>query len=235
MCSQIRDLQIATSQPLGTLVSIIANTCFSFGLAMFYSWKLTLVIVSTVPLIVFLLGLLGSRMQPNITKQQSKLTEALKHITSALNSIDTVKCFNGQEIEVAKYNLRIKEAAIWYYRTVNINGQQAGISQFLASAMFVQAFYYGGVLVNSGQKSTGDVVTTFMAALGAFESIAAMVGQLMVLEKGRTAGATLRAVMSQVDADVGGQKPTTSKRLIACRGDISFNNVSCSHALSRVD
>lgn len=193
---------------------------------MYYSWKLTLVIVSTVPLIVFLLGLLGSRIQPNITQQQSKLTEALKHISSALNSIDTVKCFNGQEIEVQKYTQRIKEAAIWYYRTVNINGQQAGISQFLASAMFVQAFYYGGTLVNSGEKSAGDVVTTFLSALGAFEAISAMISQLLVLEKGRTAGATLRAVMTQVESSSTGRDSQSSKRMIACRGDISFKNAS---------
>ena len=192
---------------------------------MYYSWKLTLVIICTVPIMLVVLGWLGSRIQLSITTQQEKLTEALKYITSALNSIDIVKCFNGQSIEVAKYGRKISEAAQWYYKTVNINAQQAGITQFMASVMYVQAFYYGGVLVDKAEKSTGDVVTTFMSALGAFSSISGIVAQLLVLEKGRTAGATLRSIMSQVESGrsiVGSQN--TIKPAV-CRGNINFDNV----------
>jgi len=226
---QVRDLQLAVSQPLGTLVAIAANACFSLGLAMFYSWKLTLVIISTLPVMLAVLAVLGRRTQSSTIKQQEKLAEALKNIVNALKAIDTVKCFNGQKIEGSKYTSKISEAASWYHRIANINAQQGAVTQFVGSAMFVQGFYYGGVLVDSGQKSTGDIVTTFISALGAFSTVSGVVAQLLPLEKGRTAGATLRAVVLEVGRgpaiNQGGEEPSVAL------GDIDLRNVSGAKSL----
>ena len=224
---QIRELQLATSQPLGAIVSIVANALFSFGLAMFYSWKLTLVIVCTVPVMLIVLGWLGASMQPHVAKHDDNLSAATKFFSNAIRSIETVKCFNGQATELGKYNKQIAKAARWYAKIVDINARQAGFTQFMGSAMFVQAFYYGGVLVDAHQKSTGDVVTTFMAAMSAFSSISGIITQLLVLEKGRAAGATLRAVVAQVETrklpvsfTQDGARPET------CTGHIQLTNVS---------
>lgn len=165
---------------------------------MYYSWKLTLVIFATVPVLLTAVAFIGNKMQPNIIKQQERLTQALKFITNSLNSIETVKCFNGQDLELEKYVTKIGEARPWYRRVVNINAQQSAITQFLGSVMFVQGFYYGAILVDDKQKSTAAIITTFMSAVGAFTSLSGILSQMLVVEKGRTAGATLRAVMAHV-------------------------------------
>lgn len=223
--SQVRELQLATSQPLGSLVTTAATAAFDIGLALFYSWKLTLVIICTVPVIVGVLGSLGATMQPHVKKQQEKLTEALKHVTGALHAIETVKCFNGQDHEIRMYNIAMEESSAWYMRMVRSNALQFAITSFMSSAMFIQGFYYGGMLVDKGEMTSGDVVTTFLAALGAFQSIAGILPQMIVLEKGRTAGATLRAVMTQIE-----KGPTVSRTRgplgpDRCKGDIRLKNV----------
>ncbi|KAG9875031.1 putative ABC transporter, partial [Aureobasidium melanogenum] len=192
--AQIRDLQLATAQPCGELITSTAGAVASLGLALYTSWKLTLVIISTTPVIVLIVGYLGSSMQQSVMKQQEKLTEALKFVSNAINAIETVKCFNGQEHELSKYSSRLKEAASWYYRVVNVNAQQFGFMGFTTLAMFVQGFYYGGVQVDRHEKNTGDVVTTFFSAISAFQAISSVLPQMIVLQKGRTAGSTLRAI-----------------------------------------
>ncbi|KAG9875029.1 putative ABC transporter, partial [Aureobasidium melanogenum] len=192
--AQIRDLQLATAQPFGELITSTAGAVASLGLALYTSWKLTLVIISTTPVIVLIVGYLGSSIQQSVTKQQEKLTEALKFVSNAINAIETVKCFNGQEHELSKYSSRLKEAASWYYRVVNVNAQQFGFMGFFTLAMFVQGFYYGGVQVDRHEKNTGDVVTTFFSAISAFQAISSVLPQMIVLQKGRTAGSTLRAI-----------------------------------------
>ena len=222
---QIRELQLATAQPFGSLITAIATACFNIGLALIYSWKLTLVIIATVPVVALVLGFLGAAMQPHVKKQQEKLTEASKHVSGALNAIETIKCFNGQDSELRKYSTTMQESSGWYMRVVHSNALQFAIISFMASAMFVQGFYYGGVLVRKGEKSTGDVITTFLASLGAFQAIAGVLPQMIVLEKGRTAGATLRAVMAQIEQ---GPFASSSKGFAAlnnCQGDIELKNV----------
>ncbi|KAG9669419.1 putative ABC transporter, partial [Aureobasidium melanogenum] len=231
--AQIRDLQLATAQPFGELITSTAGAVASLGLALYTSWKLTLVIISTTPVIVLTVGYLGSSMQQSVTKQQEKLTEALKFVSNAINAIETVKCFNGQEHELSKYSSRLKEAASWYYRVVNVNAQQFGFVGFMTLAMFVQGFYYGGVQVDKHEKNTGDVVTTFFSAISAFQAISSVLPQMIVLQKGRTAGSTLRAIMAQM---VKNPHALPSPRLLKpgrCDGNIEFRNAS--QTLSRPD
>ncbi|KAG9949804.1 putative ABC transporter, partial [Aureobasidium melanogenum] len=231
--AQIRDLQLATAQPFGELVTSAAGAAASLGLALYTSWKLTLVVISTAPVIVLVVGYLGSSMQQSVTKQQEKLTEALKFVSNAINAIETVKCFNGQEHELSKYSSRLKEAASWYYRVINVNAQQFGFVGFMTLAMFVQGFYYGGVQVDKHEKNTGDVVTTFFSAISAFQAISGILPQMIVLQKGRTAGSTLRAIMAQMAKDPNSLPSPSLSKPGRCDGNIEFRNAS--QTLSRPD
>lgn len=180
-------------------MAIIANACFSFGLAMFYSWKLTLVIMASIPVVLAFTMVTNRPVSLRGHMQQQKKTEALKVMSDALNAIDIVKCANAQDFERARYVEKIKEVAYWFFKTVNINATQQGFVQFMASALFVQAFYYGGVLVRSGEKNPGDIVTTFLSALSVFTSLNSINAQMLVLELGRIAGGRMQKIMSEVD------------------------------------
>ena len=80
--------------------------------------------------------------------------------------------------------------------------------------------------MTSGKKSAGDVLTTFWACLMATQSFEQILPQMIVLEKGRAAGATLKAVLAQMERGRkvvnmrGGQFPKY------CDGDIDVRKVS---------
>ncbi|KAF4553095.1 ABC transporter-like protein 17 [Elsinoe fawcettii] len=229
--AQIRDLQLAASQPLGAVVAIIANACFSFGLAMWYSWKLTLVIMASIPVVLIFTVLVNQPVSFQGHMQQQKKTEALKVMSDALNTIDIVKCANAQEFEKQRYAAKIKEIAYWFYKTVNINAMQQGFVQFMASALFVQAFYYGGVLVRSGEKNPGDIVTTFLSALSVFTSLNTINAQMLVLELGRIAGGRMQRIISEVeqtatDVSDAGEDDTPKTLFNNLKGSIEFRNVT---------
>jgi len=193
---------------------------------MFYSWKLTLVIVCTVPVLLLVLGYLGMIITKHIIRHNEELTESTKYFSEAIKSIDTVKCYNGQRTELLKYSNKLGDTACTYAKFVNLNAYQAAFVQFMGSAMFVQAFYYGGVLVNSHQKSTGEVVTTFMAALSAFSAISGIITELLVLETGRTAGATLRAIISHVESEEESEVTRGTLRPASDVGDVVMSHIS---------
>ncbi|KAK5127289.1 hypothetical protein LTR08_004452 [Meristemomyces frigidus] len=224
--TQIRDLQLAASQPLGLLIGSVAQLFLSLALAFYYSWKLTLVTLATSPLIMFAMVMLGNRMQQNIVKQQAKLGEAQKYSTSAFSAIETVKCFNGQEIEQEKFGKSIHEAASWWFRVVNFSGLQMACAVLLSSSMFVQGFYYGGVLIGKGELNAGTVVTTFFAAIGGFQAINMILPQMINLEKGRTAGSTLRAIMAEMQKGPAVPRRSGLLRPATCKGDIDVKHLS---------
>ena len=224
--AQIRELQLATSQPLGSLFNLGAQAVLSLIQALVRAWDLTLVTLATVPVIVGAVIWVGRGMQRNLEQQQNKLTEAQKFTTSAFSAIETVKCFNGQEIEHDKYVTKLVEAAASYYRVACANGMQMALVVLLSVSMFVQGFYYGGQLIAEGKRSCADVITTFLSAVAAFNAINSILPQLLVLEKGRTAGSTLRAIMAQVQQGSNFQRIRGLLTLATCRGDIDVKNVT---------
>ncbi|KAI9727849.1 MAG: hypothetical protein M1834_007895 [Cirrosporium novae-zelandiae] len=224
--TQIRELQISTSHPLGLAVQYTVTALASLGLAFYESWSVTLVTLSTLPIGAGVLAFLSRRTQPKIYAQSAALGQASKLANNAISNIDTVKYFNGQEFECRQYSTSIKRAARYYLQQAKFNALQIGIIRFLTLSLFVQAFWYGEYLVRNEKSTAGRILTTFWACLLATESIEMMLPQLIVLEKGRAAGATLKATLLQIDR---GRRVVTMAGQHAplyCDGDIEVRNIS---------
>jgi len=224
--AQIRELQLATSQPLGGLFELVSVVVLSLAQAFYYSWDLTLVTLASVPIIMALVFWLNSGMQRAVELQKARLAEAQKRTISAFAAIETVKCYNAQEEESRTYAQKIGEAAVHYWRVASINAMQMGALVFLGSSIFVTGFYYGGVLIDKHKKSASQIMTCFLSATSAFQSIQAALPQMVILEKGRSAGATLRKIMAEVNSGATVKEQTGSLEPATCRGDIQVTDVS---------
>ncbi|PPJ54257.1 hypothetical protein CBER1_05161 [Cercospora berteroae] len=226
MQAQIRELQLASAQPLGSLFALASTGILSLVQAFVKSPKLTMVTLASTPVILGLAVLAGKPMQVNLVKMQDKLTEAQKYTTSAFTAIETVKCFNGQEIEAVKYKGIIDQAAIFYAWVAHGSALQMALVVMLSVSMFVQGFYYGGVLIAKGEITSGDVVTTFFSAVGAFQAIQGILPQMIVLEKGRAAGSTLRAIIAQIETKSKLEAALETVTPTACVGNIEVKNLT---------
>ncbi|KAF2814612.1 P-loop containing nucleoside triphosphate hydrolase protein [Mytilinidion resinicola] len=224
--TQIRELQLAASQPMAEAVQCLSTGIGAIILALVFSWNLTLVIIATVPIVFIVMTILSARIGPHVHEQGERLQGAMKYVTNAFRSIEMVKCFNGQESELERYTRAIREAAKSYTRQASLKSMQLAFLQFCTLSVFVQGFWYGSTLIARGKRSPGQVITTFWCALVAVQAVTSFIPQLIVIEKGRVAGAKLRAVMAQMQAesnatgDDGGIRPTL------CKGDIEFDKVS---------
>ena len=221
--SQVRELQLATSQPLGYVTQYAVTSVASLVIAFIYCWNLTLVILATVPISALFLTWMSKSMQPNIEAQQIELSSASKGALNAFQNIEAVKCFNGQDAEVYKFTQAIRRAAAKYMQQAKNNATQIGFVRFMTLTLFVQGFWYGHHLVSTGSKSTGTVITTFWSCLTATQAIEQVLPHMLVLEKGRAAGAALRTVLVQNCVDRAKTRQETSP--LVCEGEIEFRNV----------
>ncbi|KJK78397.1 hypothetical protein H634G_06570 [Metarhizium anisopliae BRIP 53293] len=184
--TQIRDLQLATSQVLGFIISDIITSCSSIAIALYYSWKLALVLLTTLPVSFIILCIVTRNVDAEIWLQKQHLQKASTSAAAAVNGIDLVTVYSGHDREVSKYVLALKNAAGHFLIQVRCNSIQAGYIAFWSISVFVLGFWYGLVLVEQGMPP-GNVVTTFYAILTAFQGIEALVGHWLVLLKGRGA------------------------------------------------
>ncbi|KAL8687793.1 MAG: hypothetical protein Q9224_005048, partial [Gallowayella concinna] len=223
--TQIRELQMGTSQPFGFALQSIVTALSCLGLAFYTAWDLTLITIATVPFAAVVLGLISSRMQPSIDAQAKELNNAAKLANNALQAIDVVKCFNGQDFETWQYAKAVKRAAKKYLIQAKANALQIGFVRFITLSMFVQGFWYGSHIVITGKKQPGQVLTAFWSCLSALQAAEQILPQILVLEKGRAAGATLKAVLTQM----GKRRPAIATGDLTpefCEGDIEVRNIS---------
>lgn len=185
-----------------------------------------MVTLATVPFAAIILTWISARMQPSIDAQAGELTQASKQANNAITAIDTVKCFNGQDFEIWQYAKTVKEAARYYLIQAQANALQIGFVRLVTLSMFVQGFWYGSHLVATGAKDPGQVLTTFWACLMATQAIEQILPQMIVLEKGRAAGATLKLMLAQMEKGCRDVKVIDSTTPGFCDGDIEVRNVS---------
>lgn len=197
----------------------------SLGVALYFSWSLTLVTICTVPLVYLVMAFLSRRLSKRAHDQSDKLQQALKYITSALTNIETVKCFNGERYELRRYADAIKVAGNLFRRQASFRSAQIGLMQFYTISIFFQGFWYGSYLVTEGKDNPGNVVTTFWTSLMAVQAVTEFLPQFIILQKGKVAAARVRSVMAQmskfdhVEGVGGGRRPNQ------CAGDIQLTKV----------
>lgn len=199
------------------------------GVAFYYSWNLTLVIICSVPLIYLAQAYLSKRLSTRARDQANQLQQALRYVTNAIQSIETVKCFNGENYELQVFSKASSLAADLYKRVANIRSTQIGLIQFFTLTVFVQGFAYGSHLIRSGELDVGSVITTFWAALLAIGGITGFLPQFIVMQKGKISGARLRALVEQMTKE---DEPLESRGQFQpsrCPGDIEFRRASQYH------
>lgn len=222
----IRELQLAVSEPFGEAVQSLVQGLAAMGVAFYYSWNLTLVVMCTIPLLYLLQAYLARRLSVHVQEQADKLQLALKYITNAIQSIEMVKSFNGEEHELRIITRITSIAGKLYSRVANLRSLQLGVMQFFTLSVFVQGFWYGSRLVEQGDSNAGDVLTTFWAALMAIEGITGFLPQFIVLQKGKIAGARLQLLMRQISTNDQQYELQGQLKPGHCPGDIEFRQVS---------
>ncbi|TRX91571.1 hypothetical protein FHL15_007576 [Xylaria flabelliformis] len=223
--TQTRELQTASSVALGCLTSNIATSIANLIVALYTAWKLTLVLLASVPLSVVILHLLRRPVQAAIHAQRQELSRASKYAFSAISAIDLVKVFNGVDHETWQYLAAIRRSMQKYLIQTRATAAQLGYVKFWIDSLFVVGFYYGAVLVGQG-LSPGSVLTTFYAALAALQAIEAFVPFYLVLAKGTAAAQSLHSVAQNIEGGrtiypmMGGYIPRE------CEGDVEMRNIS---------
>ncbi|KAF3258027.1 hypothetical protein TWF132_011886 [Orbilia oligospora] len=224
--TQITEFQLAASQPLGLLLQAVVSAVACLIIAFYFSWHLTLICLAGMPVAALTVAFFSNGMEHGIGQQSLALGSAAQSISRAVKGIDTVKYFNGQEMEISLYGTAVKAAGLAYNRIAKYAAFQNAILRFLTLMVFVQGFWYATTLVTrttTFQEYSG-YMTAFWACLIAGQQIETIFPLVIVLEKGKYAASNLRRLtMVDVEFDLTRRRAGVSPR--KCNGFIAFQDV----------
>ncbi|KAK9318164.1 P-loop containing nucleoside triphosphate hydrolase protein [Lipomyces starkeyi] len=217
------EYQEGASLSFGHALFYTARGLVSLCVAMYYSWKLTIVILATLPAIIIVQTITNIPKDKYTKLEKQVSSRAVNVVDWAISSLQTVKLFNGQSIEAAKFSAHTHGSSKLMHKIAIIYAVQQGILKLLVLMLFLQGFWYGGHLVRNGGISSGSVLTVFWCCNSLTYCVSNIGVKLADINKAKVAAESLWAIIDDF-------RHTNKKQygmiVQECHGDIEFKNVT---------
>ncbi len=213
-------LQEATTNTLNALVRGSVTLVVALGYMFFLSWKLTLIIFATVPILAFIIGAFGKRLREVSREAQTAQGAITDVLEESIRGHKVIKVFGGE-----KYEARRFDAAANRMRKLSMKHAAAAaagtpFTHFFVSIAIALIVY----LAASKSLGTGLSVTAFItyivAAAGLIPQIKGLTGVNEQIQKGL---ASAESVFALIDAKA--EVDNGSITLPRAQGLIQFSGV----------
>ena len=162
------DVQEVENSIMSSLEMLLKNPILIivyFGTLVFISWELTLFTLVIVPVMGWLMGVVGRKLKQASIKAQALWSDTMSQVEETLGGLRIIKAFCAEE----KMNQRFDQVNTAYRNDlmkVNIRQSSAHpMSEFLGTVMIVIVLWFGGVLVLNNQAITGPTFIYYMVIL----------------------------------------------------------------------
>ncbi|KAI9291925.1 hypothetical protein K502DRAFT_320537, partial [Neoconidiobolus thromboides FSU 785] len=233
IAGDINMVQDGMSDKVGILIQNI--TCFigAFVIAFMKGWKLTLVMLTSVPLVIFSGMLIGKTVAHSSKGGQGVYGEAGSIAEEVLSAIKTIYSFNTQEKEQLRYENKLQIARKSGFRKAFFAGLGNGIFLLITFSSYALAMWYGGKLIYDKEQEAGDVLTVFFNVLTGSMVLGMASPYISAIATAQGAAAKLFEVIereSSIDPFlITDEHLKNQSKISSVKGNITFENVQFSY------
>ena len=190
------------------------------------SLKLTLLMLSVVPLVAIAAVIFGRFIRKYSKKVQDKVAESQVIVEETMQGISIVKAFANEWYEIARYDGKIRDIVKVAIKGGKYRGYFASFIIFCLFGSIVMVVWYGVQLSISGEMSVGQLISfvlysTFVGA--SFGGIAELYAQIQ-----KAIGATERVfeLLEEEPEQINSQSSQSQQKI---NGDVNFKDVTFSY------
>ena len=225
--SQISDLLATTiAEFLRQFILIIG----SFILLATINWKLTLMMISIVPLVGVAAVVFGKFIRKYSKKIQDQVAESQNIVIESMQGISVVKAFANEWYEITKYKGKINDVVKSAIKGGQFRGYFASFIILCLFGTIVAVVWYGVTLSIAGEISVGELFTfiLYSSYVGASSGgIAELYSQIQ-----KAVGATER-VFELLDEKPENINSDVAQNIEKIKGEVTFNNVAFTYPSRR--
>ncbi|KAL1923211.1 uncharacterized protein VTP21DRAFT_9587 [Calcarisporiella thermophila] len=223
-------IQEGLSDKVGLVIQNISMFVSGFVIAFVNSWRLTLVVLSVVPLLGFTGFLLTVLITTGTKEGQDAYAGAGAVMEQAISGIRTVAAFSLQSRFIQQFEEKIDIAYRAGVKKAFGTGLSLGIFLLVLFSAYGLGFWYGAYLVSNQIMDGAAVVQAFFAIIvGAF-SVGQIPTNYKALVEAQVAAYKIFKTIDRVpDIDSSPKALHRGKEPSTCSGNISFCNVHFSY------
>ena len=185
--SQLQDVLTLT---LAELFRQIATLTIGTAIIFYVSWKLTLFMLATFPVIIVAAMLFGKFIRRLSKLAQDQLATANVVVEETLQSVNIVKAFTNEKLEINRYGTALQRVVNTALRAAKFRGVFVSFVIFALFGGIIGVVWYGGSLVLSNEMPFADLLTFIVYTTFIGGSVAGMGELYAQLQK--TVGASER-------------------------------------------
>ncbi|WP_266369019.1 ABC transporter ATP-binding protein [Tellurirhabdus rosea] len=226
IASDVSQLQDVLSITLAELFRQVATLVVGTAIIFYLSWKLTLFMLATVPLLVIAALVFGRYIRKMSRQVQDELATANVIVEETLQASNVVKAFTAERFEINRYTTAMQKVVGIALQAVRYRGAFVSFIIFALFGGIVGIMWYGGNLVISGEMPLSGLIE-FIFYTGFIGGSVGGMGDLYAQVQ-RTIGASeriLEILDEPEEVDVKG----APVQLPAVNGHIAFRDVQFSY------
>jgi ABC transporter fused permease/ATP-binding protein len=218
-------LQDTFSVTLAELIRQVSTLIIGTAIIFYATPKLSVFMIATFPVLVVAAMFFGKFIRKLSKKTQDELAGANVIVEETLQSINIVKAFTSELMEVLRYRTSMDKVVKIALKSATYRGAFISFIIFSMFGGIVAVMWYGASLVQAGEMSVGDLLsfvlyTTFIG--GSIAGLGDLYGQLQ-----KAIGASERVM--EIIAEEGEQIVDETEHTNQVDGLINFNKVSFSY------
>jgi len=226
--ADVSQIQDAVTSVFAEILRGLLTLIIGIGLILFISPKMTLLMLSVVPVIIVIALVFGKFIRKMSRKAQDQLAESGTVVQETLQGISNVKAFSNEWYEINRYNTTIEGVVALAIKSGKYRGLFVSFMLFSVFGAIVLVVWYGAGLMQHHQLSFGDltafvVYTAFVG--GTMAGFADLYSQLQ-----KTLGATqrVRDLLKETTEEVAIAESQLDKKF-RLGGKVSLQNIGFSY------
>ncbi|KAG6429222.1 hypothetical protein SASPL_107267 [Salvia splendens] len=220
-------IQDAMGEKVGKFIQLVSTFLGGFVIAFIKGWLLTLVMLSSIPLMVISGGVMSLLLSKMASRGQEAYAKAATLVEQTIGSIRTVASFTGEKQAVADYDKSLVKAYKSGVHEGLANGLGLGSVMFIVFCSYALAIWFGGKMILEKGYSGGEVINVIIAVLTGSMSLGQASPCMSAFAAGRAAAYKMFETIKrkpEIDAyDTSGEMPDD------IRGNIEFRDVHFSY------
>ncbi|MDN6626010.1 MAG: ABC transporter ATP-binding protein/permease [Pisciglobus halotolerans] len=208
----------------GIMVTMDSTVYLSFVIGMMFftvSGKLTLISMLPIPILAYLLLILGKKVNTRYLASQDAFADVNDDVLEGIEGVRVVRAYVQENTMAEKFKEKTNKVLEKNISVAQINASFAPLIKILMGLSYVIAFSYGGRLVAQGELSVGKLVS-FQVYLSMLVWPIQAVGELInLVQQGSASMTRISAVLTASDT-----MPKEGRQLLGKSRTISFHAVS---------
>ncbi len=221
----VMGLQEASSNALNALVRGVLTLVVAVATMFYLSWKLTLIIFITLPLLAYVISAFGKRLRQVSRESQVAHAAITDVLQESVRGHKVIKIFGGERYEASRFDAAANQLRRLSMKHAAAAAAGTPFTHLVVSVAIALIVYLAASQHLGTGLSMANFVTYIVAAAGLVPQIKAITGVSEQIQKGLAAAESVFALLDTKLEEDTGQLPLTK-----ARGEFSFDAVSLQYA-----